>query len=115
MSIISLSLPSLAQSIRRTKAAILIQTQYRMYYALKRYRTLHRSTILLQSLIRGRQARRSAAQLRRERASVFIQAKVRGWLGRYAAKRRTRMIIMVQSSVRCWLAKRQLRALKVSQ
>ena len=112
--LLSLSLSSLAQSIRHTKAAILIQTHYRMYYALKRYQTLRRSTILLQCLVRGRQALRSAAQLRRERASVCIQARVRGWLCRCAAKRRTRMIVMVECCVRRWLARRQLRALKVS-
>ena len=59
----ALSLPRLAEHLRRTRAAIMLQKQYRMRRARLAYQRVHRATVTIQAFTRGMFVRRIYQQV----------------------------------------------------
>lgn len=83
---------------RLNQLVTLVQKNVRRRAALKQYRALRASTVKVQSLWRGRMARRRVDGIRRDHAATQIQTVARGYLERrkYLALREA--VILVQSS-----------------
>ena len=71
----------------RTKAAIKVQTVFRRYSCMTSYRIMKKSSILIQSTTRKRQAKQRVQRLREFRAIVMLLRHVRGFLARFRARK----------------------------
>ena len=63
--------------------------------------------------VRGWQARKQFVELRRERAAVRIQARVRGFLAKKNYERDLRRVVICQNLVRKYAARKELKKLKI--
>ncbi|XP_075920851.1 uncharacterized protein LOC142923751, partial [Petromyzon marinus] len=77
-----------------------------------RHGRARRVAVLIQAWARGRQARDRYHQLVRERATLRLQAHVRGWLARRQRARALGSVLTLQCAVRRWRARRKLRELR---
>ncbi|XP_025081332.1 unconventional myosin-Va-like isoform X4 [Pomacea canaliculata] len=99
--------------LRRTKAAINIQTMWRCYRERKAYRETFKAIVVLQAHIRAQFARRQYRGLLEEHKAVLIQAHIRAFLMRRKFRLVLRGIILVQSHYRRRKARLQLKLLKI--
>ena len=60
----ALSLPRLAKHLRRTRAAVVLQKQYRMRRARQAYQRVRRAAVVIQAVARGTFVRRIYHQVR---------------------------------------------------
>ncbi|XP_076135384.1 unconventional myosin-Vb [Alosa pseudoharengus] len=102
----------LAQTLRYTRAALVIQKTYRMVVVRQLYWMIREATITIQAFTRGTLVRRNYRKLLEERAAVCLQAAVRGWLQRRAYGRVRAAVVLMQCCVRRRLARKELQKLR---
>jgi myosin heavy subunit len=103
----------LADYLRRTKAAITLQTTWRCHRARGHYLRLRHATLVIQSQYRGRQARLLKMRLLYEAKAMVIQRAVRAFLGRRSFIAIRQKVILLQCCVRRLIAQREFKKLKV--
>uniref|UniRef100_A0A8C9BM28 Unconventional myosin-Vb n=2 Tax=Phocoena sinus TaxID=42100 RepID=A0A8C9BM28_PHOSS len=103
----------LAEHLRRTRAAVVLQKQYRMRRAHQAYQRVRRATVVIQAFARGMFVRRIYHQVLREHKATIIQKHVRSWLARRCFQRLRGAAIVIQCGFRRLKAKRELKALKI--
>ncbi|KAJ7993038.1 hypothetical protein DPEC_G00268290 [Dallia pectoralis] len=102
----------LADTLRYTKAALIIQKTYRMVAIRQMFLMIREATVTVQAYARGTLARRQYRLVLRERAALLLQSAVRGWLARQAYRRVRAAVVLVQCCVRRRAARRELVRLK---
>ncbi|XP_034035082.1 unconventional myosin-Vb [Thalassophryne amazonica] len=102
----------LAQTLRYTKVAIILQKTYRMLVVRQMFLLIRQATVTIQAFTRGSKARRKCRQLLAERAAVLLQARVRGWMARHTYRRVRAAAVFMQCCVRRRAARRELAKLK---
>ncbi|KAM6921654.1 unconventional myosin-Va [Xenentodon cancila] len=102
----------LAQTLRYTKAVLVIQKTFRMVVVRQLFLTIRQATLTIQAFTRGTLARRRYRKLVIERAAVLLQARVRGWLARRLYSRVRAAVVFMQCCVRRRAARRELLKLK---
>ncbi|TSK13466.1 Unconventional myosin-Va [Bagarius yarrelli] len=105
--------PSLCKSLRKTRAALVIQKYQRRYAARRLFKQKRAAAVLLQQLLRGHAARLQYRQLRYEQKVVVVQRWVRGWLARLHYTHTVQAVVYLQCCVRRMLAQRELKRLKI--
>ncbi|XP_051791195.1 unconventional myosin-Va [Erpetoichthys calabaricus] len=103
----------LAQILRWTRAALVIQKNCRMVQVRRPYLLIRAATTTLQAYTRGALARRMAWQLRMEKMATILTAYVRGWLARRWFQRIRSAVIYLQCCCRRMWARRELRQLRI--
>ncbi|KAG2463560.1 MYO5B protein, partial [Polypterus senegalus] len=103
----------LAQILRWTRAALVIQKNCRMVQVRRPYLLIRAATITLQAYTRGALARRTARQLRMEKMATILAAYVRGWLARRWFQHIRSAVIYLQCCCRRMWARRELRQLRI--
>ncbi|XP_078718470.1 unconventional myosin-Va-like [Lampetra fluviatilis] len=103
----------LAQFMRRTRAAVIIQTAYRMYRVRRAYAKIRRTAIRMQARARGIFARQRYQQMLYRHKAVVLQKHVRGWLARRLVQRELRAVVHLQCCVRRMRARRELKQLRI--
>jgi len=101
-----------ADELRKQRAAILIQSQWRGYAARSRYTATRNQIIRLQSCARGFLIRRNYRSIREERAAVTIQSIWRGSVERKKFLRVRAKVILAQCCIRRHFARKELKALR---
>lgn len=103
----------LAHYLRRTKAAITLQSKWRRHRARDHYLRLRYAALVIQSQYRGRQARLLKKRLLYEAKAIILQRAARAFLGRRSFIAVRRKVILLQCCVRRLIAQRELKKLKV--
>ncbi|KAI8483826.1 hypothetical protein Bbelb_384840 [Branchiostoma belcheri] len=100
------------QYLKQRQAAIILQQHVRAHLACKqaqaRYQHVRRATIRLQAAVRGMLVRRSLQ--RQHKSATTIQTAVRGWTARQQYLKQRQGAIMLQQHVRAHLARKQAQA-----
>uniref|UniRef100_A0A8C5LN51 Unconventional myosin-Vb n=1 Tax=Leptobrachium leishanense TaxID=445787 RepID=A0A8C5LN51_9ANUR len=99
----------LAEHLRKTKAAIILQKQFRMIRICRVYQRIRGAAITIQSFTRGMFDRRAY----REHKAAIIQKNLRGWLARKRFAMFRSAAIVIQCYFRRMKAKRELKQLKI--
>ena len=99
--------------LRQTRAAIIIQTAWRVYHQLKVYRQIRQSTLALQTCGRAYLARKRYQAIKENLAAITIQRYWRGYSARKTYRDTKQKIILVQSCIRRHLARKELRQLRI--
>ncbi|KAM9796921.1 unconventional myosin-Va [Syngnathus typhle] len=102
----------LAQTLRYTKAALVIQKIYRMLVDRRMFLLVRQATIIIQAFVRGTLTRRQYRLFVAERAATLLQARVRGWLARRSFTRLRAAVVLAQCCVRRKAARKELLKLK---
>ncbi|KAM4807530.1 unconventional myosin-Vb isoform 2-T2 [Rhinophrynus dorsalis] len=103
----------LTQHLRRTKAAIIFQKQFRMIRVYRTFQKIRKATITIQSYTRGMYVRRAYRELLRQHKASIIQKHLRGWIARkHFAKFRSAAVV-IQCYFRRMMARRELKQLKI--
>uniref|UniRef100_A0A672UDJ2 Unconventional myosin-Vb n=1 Tax=Strigops habroptila TaxID=2489341 RepID=A0A672UDJ2_STRHB len=103
----------LAEHLRRTRAAIIFQKQYRMLRILRAYQRVRSATITIQAFARGMFVRRIYHKMLVEHKAITLQKYARGWLARTRFHRVRAATIVLQCCYRRMKARQQLKALKI--
>ncbi|XP_050185813.1 unconventional myosin-Vb [Myiozetetes cayanensis] len=103
----------LAEHLRRTRAAIVLQKQYRMLRILRAFQRVRKSTITIQAFARGMFARRIYHKILVEHKATILQKYARGWLARTRFRRVRAATIVLQCYYRRMKARQQLKALRI--
>ncbi|XP_071436112.1 unconventional myosin-Vb isoform X2 [Pithys albifrons albifrons] len=103
----------LAEHLRRTRAAIVLQKQYRMLRILRAFQRVRNATITIQAFARGMLVRRRYHKILEEHKATILQKYVRGWLARTRFLRIRSATIVLQCYYRRRKARQQLKALKI--
>uniref|UniRef100_A0A8C6JM22 Uncharacterized protein n=1 Tax=Melopsittacus undulatus TaxID=13146 RepID=A0A8C6JM22_MELUD len=103
----------LAEHLRRTRAAIICQKQYRMLRILRAYQRVRTATITIQAFARGMIVRRIYHKILVEHKAIILQKYTRGWLARTRFRRVRAATIVLQCCYRRMKARQQLKALKI--
>ncbi|XP_054664937.1 unconventional myosin-Vb isoform X2 [Grus americana] len=103
----------LAEHLRRTRAAIIFQKQYRMLRILRAFQRVRNATITIQAFARGMFVRRIYRKILAEHKTTILQKYVRGWLARTRFRRVRGATIVLQCYYRRMKARQELKALKI--
>ncbi|KAJ7413449.1 Unconventional myosin-Vb [Pitangus sulphuratus] len=103
----------LAEHLRRTRAAIILQKQYRMLRILRAFQRVRKSIITIQAFARGMLARRIYHKILAEHKATILQKYARGWLARTRFRRVRAATIVLQCYYRRMKARKQLKALRI--
>ncbi|KAM9331037.1 unconventional myosin-Vb [Gastrophryne carolinensis] len=103
----------LAQHLRRTKAAICLQKQFRMIRIYQVYQRIRKAAITIQSFARGMFDRRAYRELLHQHKATVIQKNMRGWMVRKQFVKFRCAAIVIQCYFRRMMARRQLKQLKI--
>ncbi|XP_040192798.1 unconventional myosin-Vb isoform X2 [Rana temporaria] len=103
----------LVQHIRKTKAAICFQKQFRMIRIYRVYQTMRRAAITIQSYARGMVDRRAYRELLQQHKVTIIQKNLRGWMVRKQFVKFRCAAIVIQCYFRRMMARRELKKLKI--
>ncbi|XP_061209556.1 unconventional myosin-Vb isoform X2 [Neopsephotus bourkii] len=103
----------LAEHLRRTRAAIIFQKQYRMLRILRAYQRVRSAAITIQAFARGMIVRRIYHKILMEHKAIILQKYTRGWLARTQFRRVRAATIVLQCYYRRMKARQQLKALKI--
>ncbi|XP_047426087.1 unconventional myosin-Vb isoform X1 [Mugil cephalus] len=102
-----------AEFLRRTRAAVICQKQYRMVRERRAYQRVRRAVVTIQAFARGMFTRRVFWEFMLHHKAMIIQKRVRGWLQRRRFRRARNAAITIQCAFRRLRAKRQLKQLKI--
>ncbi|CAG0891502.1 unnamed protein product, partial [Cyprideis torosa] len=100
------------RSEKRLACCVLIQKNIRMFIQRKKYLEIRRSVLVIQSRIRGMQARKLAQHLRETRAAIILQKHVRRFLAQRAFLRTKATVLGLQRFTRGLLARKNYLMLK---
>ncbi|XP_075302633.1 unconventional myosin-Vb isoform X2 [Opisthocomus hoazin] len=103
----------LAEHLRRTKAAIILQKQYRMLRILRAFQRVRNTTVTIQAFARGMFVRRIYRKVLAEHKATILQKYARGWLARTRFRQVRGATITLQCYYRCMKARQELKALKI--
>ncbi|XP_030324179.1 unconventional myosin-Vb [Calypte anna] len=103
----------LAEHLRRTRAAIIFQKQYRMLRIHRAFQRVRSATITIQAFARGMFVRRIYHKILLEHKATILQKYTRGWLARTRFRRLRGATLVLQCYYRRMKAKRELKALKI--
>ncbi|XP_069737407.1 unconventional myosin-Vb-like isoform X1 [Phaenicophaeus curvirostris] len=103
----------LAEHLRRTRAAIIFQKQYRMLRILRAFQRVRNATITIQAFARGMFVRRIYHKILAEHKATILQKYASGWLARTRFRRVRGATIVLQCYYRRMKARQQLKALKI--
>ncbi|XP_077319139.1 unconventional myosin-Vb isoform X2 [Lithobates pipiens] len=103
----------LAERLRKTKAAICFQKQFRMIRIYRMYQTMRRAAITIQSYARGMVDRRAYRELLQQHKATIIQKNLRGWMVRKQFVKFRCAAIVIQCYYRRMMARRELKKLKI--
>ncbi|XP_063053873.1 unconventional myosin-Va-like [Engraulis encrasicolus] len=103
----------LASSMRKSRAALIIQTHLRMWIARRNYQRQREGALLLQRLYRAYAARQEYQRACNERKVRLLQRWVKGWRARVWYRRVRAAVVLLQCCVRRMLARRELKQLRV--
>ncbi|XP_075697095.1 unconventional myosin-Vb isoform X2 [Rhinoderma darwinii] len=103
----------LTDHLRKTKAAICLQKQYRMIRIYRIYQIIRRSAITIQSFTRGMFDRRAYRELLCQHKAKVIQKHLRGWIARKNFVKFRCAAIVIQCYYRRMMARRELKQLKI--
>ncbi|XP_074711955.1 unconventional myosin-Vb [Strix uralensis] len=103
----------LAEHLRRTRAAIIFQKQYRMLRILRAFQRVRNATITIQAFARGMFVRRIYRKILVEHKATILQKYTRGWLARTHFRRIRGATIVLQCYYRRMKARQELKALKI--
>ncbi|XP_035803218.1 unconventional myosin-Vb isoform X2 [Amphiprion ocellaris] len=102
-----------AEFLRRTRAAVICQKQFRMVRERREYLRVRRAVVTIQAFSRGMFTRRVYWEFLLHHKAMIIQKNVRGWLQRRKFRRARDAAITIQCAFRRMRAKRQLKQLKI--
>ncbi|XP_038646436.1 unconventional myosin-Vb isoform X2 [Scyliorhinus canicula] len=103
----------LVDFIRKTRATIIFQKQYRMLAVRREYLQVRNAAITIQAYARGRFVRQVYHELLRQHKASIIQKCVRGWMARKRFCRIRNAVIYLQCCYRRMKARRELKTLKI--
>ncbi|KAM3938282.1 unconventional myosin-Vb isoform 2-T2 [Leptodactylus fuscus] len=103
----------LADHLRKTKAAICFQKQYRMIRVYRVYQRTRRAAITIQSYTRGMFDRRAYRQLLVQHKAKIIQKYLRRWIAHKNFVKFRSAAIVIQCYFRRMMARRELKQLKI--
>ncbi|KAM6289520.1 unconventional myosin-Vb-like [Aegotheles albertisi] len=103
----------LAEYLRRTRAAIIFQKQYRMLRILRTFQKVRGATITIQAFARGMFVRRIYHKILAEHKATILQKYARGWLARTRFRQVRSATIVLQCYYRRMKARQELKALKI--
>ncbi|KAG8550075.1 hypothetical protein GDO81_029046, partial [Engystomops pustulosus] len=103
----------LADHLRKTRAAISFQKQYRMIRVYRVYQRIRRAAITIQSYTRGMFDRRAYRELLLQHKAKVIQKHLRGWAARKNFIKFRSAAIVIQCYFRRMMARRELKQLKI--
>ncbi|XP_069602893.1 unconventional myosin-Vb isoform X2 [Ranitomeya imitator] len=103
----------LADYLRRTKAAICLQKQYRMIRVYRVYQRVRRATITIQSFTRGMFDRRVYREHLLQHKAKIVQKYLRRWIARKNFLKFRSAAVVVQCYFRRMMARRELKQLKI--
>lgn len=101
-----------AESVRRERAATLIQSSWRRRSARSKFLATRKQVIQVQSLARGYLVRRTYRSVRQERAALTIQRTYRGSIERRRFLAIRAKVILAQCCIRRRLARNELKGLR---
>ncbi|XP_069819300.1 unconventional myosin-Vb [Dendropsophus ebraccatus] len=104
---------SLADHLRKTKAAICFQKQYRMIRVHRVYQKIRGAAITIQSYTRGMFDRRVYRERLLQHKAKVIQKHLRGWIARKNFTKFRSAAIVIQCYFRRMMARRELKQLKI--
>ncbi|KAM4706857.1 unconventional myosin-Vb isoform 2-T2 [Discoglossus pictus] len=103
----------LAEHLRKTKAAIIFQKQFRMIRVYRGYQRIRAAAITIQSFTRGMFVRRTYHELLEQHKATIIQKHLRGWMARKQFVKFRCAAIVIQCYYRRMKARRELKQLKI--
>uniref|UniRef100_A0A7M4F7K8 Unconventional myosin-Vb n=1 Tax=Crocodylus porosus TaxID=8502 RepID=A0A7M4F7K8_CROPO len=103
----------LADHLRKTRAAIIFQKQYRMLRIFRAFQNIRQATITIQAFARGMFVRRVYHKILLEHKTTIIQKHARAWLARKQFLRLRCATVVLQCYYRRMKAKQELKALKI--
>ncbi|KAM6302570.1 unconventional myosin-Vb [Podargus strigoides] len=103
----------LAEHLRRTRATIIFQKQYRMLRIFRAFQRVRSATITVQAFARGMFVRRIYRKILVEHKATILQKYARGWLARMRFRRVRGATIVLQCYYRRMKARQELKALKI--
>ncbi|RHN80083.1 putative myosin ATPase [Medicago truncatula] len=89
-----------------SNSATIIQKHTRTHFSQKRYTTLRKSSLFLQSICRGELARRQYYHMKRKAAAIKIQAYTRGRIARKCYSEMKTSVVVLQSGFQAMAARR---------
>ncbi|XP_073536575.1 unconventional myosin-Vb isoform X1 [Phyllobates terribilis] len=103
----------LADHLRRTKAAICLQKQYRMIRVYRDYQRVRRAAITIQSFTRGMFDRRLYREHMLQYKAKIVQKYLRRWIARKNFLKFRSAAVVIQCYFRRMMARRELKQLKI--
>ncbi|XP_039767426.1 unconventional myosin-Vb isoform X2 [Ornithorhynchus anatinus] len=103
----------LAEHLRQTRAATVLQKYYRMQRIYQAYQRIRSAAIVIQAFTRGMFVRRAYRQVLLEHKATIVQKYSRGWMARKRFRQLRNAAIVIQCSFRRLKARRELKALKI--
>ncbi|KAK9815009.1 hypothetical protein WJX73_004719 [Symbiochloris irregularis] len=98
-----------ARRARRLRAAVHVQTAWRMHRARSRYLRVRAAVLTIQAAVRGKSARATALELRRNKAALRIQTTWRRSTARRKYTSYRKAVVALQCCWRRKLARKELR------
>ncbi|KAJ8394306.1 hypothetical protein AAFF_G00047130 [Aldrovandia affinis] len=102
-----------AEQLRRTRAALICQKQYRMVRDRQAFLRIRQAVVTIQAFTRGMFTRRIYQEFLLHHKAMIIQKTVRGWMERKKFRRARNAAIVIQCAYRRLQARRQLKQLKI--
>uniref|UniRef100_A0A8C3S1U5 Unconventional myosin-Vb n=1 Tax=Chelydra serpentina TaxID=8475 RepID=A0A8C3S1U5_CHESE len=103
----------LADHLRKTRAAIIFQKQYRMLRILHAFQKIRNATITIQAFTRGMFVRKIYHKILLEHKATIIQKHARAWLARKQFLRFKCAAVVIQCYFRRMKARQELKKLKI--
>ncbi|XP_034629934.1 unconventional myosin-Vb [Trachemys scripta elegans] len=103
----------LADHLRKTRAAIIFQKQYRMLRILRAFQKIRNASITIQAFARGMFVRKIYHKILLEHKATIIQKRARAWLARKQFLRFKYAAVVIQCYFRRMKARQELKKLKI--
>ncbi|XP_078530919.1 unconventional myosin-Vb [Lissotriton helveticus] len=103
----------LADFLRKSRAALIFQKQYRMLVVYRAYQRIRRAAVTIQAFTRGMFVRRVYHELLLQHKAAIIQKHARGWMARRRFALFRSAAIVIQCYFRRMKARQALKQLKI--